>query len=148
MKQQKGLLFSVILFFLCLQGVMGWELVYENDESGNCIYGDLDLLITAIEQGAEVRLTFYSKDEYGNILFSYTQTAEKIVLDNGMVYGYLKIQGSARSGNNYYIHPSLTEVHAIIDTNGYLDRCFWSLKYNEERRRDRIQVAVKWFIDG
>lgn len=57
----KKLLFSLVLVFIASSAFANnWELVYEHDGNGVQTYGDINVLISAIKSGADVKVILHS----------------------------------------------------------------------------------------
>ena len=73
---------SFLLIFTVGVSQNNWTLIYENDAEGNAVYGNLEELILAIQQGEVVRIYYNSKKDQSTHYVEHSTTVRFCTIMN------------------------------------------------------------------
>jgi len=139
-------LFSVLIFSSCSSSYKimensTWKLVYENDQNGKTVNGDIHFLIDAILEGKEVRVLTYNDEQI------YLTDAENIWVRNGIVF----IQNSSNisasfTGDNLFFIDDTYHWYFTLNSEGKRNMSRWLVGEHTLKKNSSDKVAIKWFI--
>lgn len=118
-----------------------WTLAYANDENGVRTEGDIEALITAVQNGQEVRIVIPDPAGY------YSTEAENLSVHHGIVYAQNNSHVSVEyQGDSLRFQDDSYYWMIIVSTHGERDTIRWSVGAHEPRGRTQDKVAVRWFV--
>jgi hypothetical protein len=137
---------------------MGWEFAYAHDAQGAPLDGSREVLIEAIERGAEVRIYV----DYSPVPGCY-KSAEAIWVADGHVYVQNNASvGAAFSpdytwGSSSDVDPSFApgglrflddayHYFEILSTSGQADEARWNVGEHRLRGRNQARYPMRWFV--
>lgn len=124
---------------------MSWFLVYEHDEKGSKVFGDLATLINMIEKGAKVRIL--TKDNNTKSVFD----ADFVWVTDGVVFAQntqnISIGVQPPSEDKQVMHQSDSyHYFVIVNTNGFRDAIRWLVGEHSQKGHNQDKVGMKWFV--
>ncbi|WP_424097819.1 hypothetical protein [Moorena producens] len=121
-----------------------WSLAYAHDANGNRTAGNINDLITAVQNGSQVRVLMDSGVQQA---ITY---AEYILVKNGIVYVQNTSIVSARfDGDVFKFMDDSFWWMIIVSTKADRDIIRWKVGEHTKADRGHTQdkVAMKWFVD-
>ncbi len=148
-----GLLASVFSTDLAIAegervGFPRWDLVYEHDENGEPVAGDLNTLIEAVKSGADVKVGIRTRSG-GGIEYEafYPCQFTYVTYDGPNVVGVntSNISGMV-TGDDFGFFDDAYHYFGMFKTTGEFDESRWSVGEHVDRGHTRVHVAMKWFV--
>lgn len=120
-----------------------WQLVYQNDDKGNAVDGDLKQLISAVKRGKEVRVAWWGKRVYHT-----AEAAFLTIMTDSVVTAQIRpIYGQTPEFENYTITlKENLEWVLIVGTNGAGDAMMSNKSTGEIVGHRSRRIPVKWFV--
>ncbi len=154
MKTQFILTFSLFLLYTVSGIAQGnWTLLYENDKDGQTVRGELSALITAIQNGEEIRIYFNSKrPERPERYVEHTCAVKFTTIVNSPDGRFVTAQiepiigqtPNATSGEVTF--KENMEWCMIASTNGKNDNMMRNVITGEVVSHRIVQRGTKWFV--
>lgn len=142
-----------ILMACSLSTQADWHKVYETDNSGNVVYGDMCILKTYLENGYDVRITISGDGPYNN-LWRSSFTPSGIAFKDNYIYakttssiseiyneqGLVDFRNTSNAADMY-------KSESIVDSSGRVVTQRYSLNGDRLKEKTIIVAATKWFVD-
>jgi hypothetical protein len=125
---------------------MAWTLVYENDSAGAATFGNIQILIAAIRNGASIKVGLQdtSQPDY------WVQIQPHSVRVKGnVVSAMMNHDVSAKYvGNSLQFLDDSYYYMMIANTTGVFDQMRWSVGEHTARGHDQNgSRSMRWFVD-
>jgi hypothetical protein len=130
---------------------MASTLVYENDEAGHRVAGNLGNLIQEVRNGASLTVVLESEKEFPPLKggpYVYSFKAHTIHVRNGIVFATSTLDVSTTFvGNNLRFQDDSFYYMIIASTKGVLEQIRWNVGEHVARGHDQgTAFAMKWFV--
>jgi hypothetical protein len=123
------------------ENLVSWELLFEHDENGGPIAGNIENLITAVVTGSPMRIRVHHPDNVIQVM-----DVPLLSLDNGIVYGsdIDQISKTKDAAGNYVYQEITYHYYVIAGSNGHFHakRIFLDGK---ERNTTNSKRHIAWF---
>lgn len=148
--------FKLIVFIICFIVSLGiaraqnnWELIFENDKEGNRVHGNIEKLISAIQEGKNIRVYFVMGN--AKTFVEHLTTADMLTIMNAPFGKFVAAQITPIKGQvPNFEKGTLTlkenlEWSCIITTNGNNDQMTRNEITGEIIEHTTRFWGTKWF---
>eukprot|EP01083_Nonionella_stella_P020394 56551_1 len=120
-----------------------WRFVYENDKNGKCVNGDINDLISNINEGCEVRVML----NLGGQIKLWT--AEVVIVKDGIVYAQNNTQISLcgfHANSSTFFQDNAYHYYVVVSSKGQNDMTRYNVSDGQSRGHTNQITAIKWFV--
>ncbi len=122
---------------------VNWEFVYENDKNGNVVSGDINNLINAINQGADVKMLGYSITAG---VYTVLSNVVGVTPTNIVYVKHITYPSSADSNGIPYLIEDRKQVQ-LFRSDGKREILQYNLTGDTITRHNTITHAMKWYVN-
>ena len=138
-----GFILGVLLTMLNLNAATweqqtAWVLAYENDQNGNRINGNLESLIRAIRNGADVKIAYTSSNVEGYFKCNW------VYIENSIVSCMNTDHISQQALKNF--NPDAYHAYVLVNTNGDRAISRWLVGEHTSTGSSNDNLGLKWFV--
>jgi hypothetical protein len=129
---------------------MSWTKVYANDAAGGIAFGDVNVLIRAVYDGASVKVVLASEDLYLPLTapYLYSLQAHTVHVRNGLVFATSTLDVSTTfAGDDLRFQDDSFYYMVIASTSGALEQIRWNVGEHVPRGHDQGTWAMRWFVN-
>jgi hypothetical protein len=129
---------------------MSWTKVYATDAAGVVVFGDVDVLIRAVYDGASVKVVLTSAQLYLPLTapYLYSFQAHTVHVRNGVVFATNTLDVSTMFvGDDLRFQEDSFYYMVIASSSGSLEQIRWNVGEHVPRGHDQGQWAMRWFVD-
>jgi hypothetical protein len=117
----------------------GWVLAYENDKDGNTVSGNVESLIAAVRNGADIKVG--SSDVFFKCNYTYIRDNSVICMNTEHV------SQNGLDDNNLGFYPNSNYVFYMVKTTGVKASSGWFVGGGSSNvTTNRSREAIKWFV--
>jgi len=143
-------IFSLAIMMLCNSAIAGsttnWELAYENDTQGNTLSGNINTLITAINNGSDVKVLVYQI--VNGTELTWTAMSNTVQVFEGVVsFKRVATHNTGIDGSGtFYLLEDDTRVDMLMST-GLRDSLIYNADNSVLKSHVTSNVRMKWFVN-
>jgi hypothetical protein len=152
MKKQSTLLTLLLIFvgFSAFASTWdeqtGWVLAYKHDASGNKVSGSIDSLVTAITNGADVKVSYSGSNNDLTTMFNCEWTAVKEDYAACMNTSHISISSIDSDDSDFGFQDNAYHWYIMVNTEGKRDMSRWSVGAHTDRNHTQDTVALSWWV--
>ena len=128
---------------------MSWSKIYANDAAGAPVFGDVNVLIRAVYDGASVKVILVSDEVYPPLTapYLYSLQAHTVHVRNGIVFATNTLDVSTTFiGDELRFQDDSFYYMLIANARGSLEQIRWNVGEHVTRGHDQSTWAMRWFV--
>ena len=127
---------------------MAWTLVYTHTGEGTRVFGDIETLINAVQNGASLKVLVETPAIEKELGYSFIFVPHTMHVRNGVVFAMNTLTVGANFEGDRLIFDEDSFYYMIIaNTNGVLEQIRWDVGQHTPRGHNQTCFGMKWFVD-